>query len=71
MLYKIKDQRSRALSTSIYLKIVIKTCSNKSYGDSIVENKVLDIWQILDILNLGCEILMTSVANGVRDYKNI
>ena len=72
MLYKIKDQRSRALSISIYLKIVIKTCSNKNYGDWIVENKVLDIWQILDILNLGCEILMTSAANGVRDYnKNL
>ena len=39
MTYNIKDQRSRALSTSIYL--VIRTYFNKNYGDWTIKNKVL------------------------------
>ena len=67
MTYNIKDQRSRALSTSIYL--VIRTYFNKNYGDWTIKNKVLDIWQILDILHLGCKILLMSAENGVRDHN--
>ena len=64
MSYKIKDQRSRTLSTCTYFI--------KNYGDWTIENKVLDIWQILDILSLRCEILLMSAENGVRDYnKNL
>ena len=61
--YLIKDKKIKSIKHQYLPEIVLRTHSNKNYGDWSFKTNALYR------LHLGCEILLKSGENGVRGHE--